>query len=704
VSEALAKLSSGPRAFDVLLVDKDMVSGRTRDRQQLLEACKELPWILMGADPQPQDVFQGIQLGAVDFLAKPLSPLKLRNIWQHTVRKMISSMNINCTSELAQDMQQLAAAAAAEAATQQQQQQVAAVEATAAAAAAVAAATAAATPDSMMSDEGEETDAEMAALEEKVGHPGKQLVAACASSAPGSPALSRAGSANLAVKPPIPPSSSSLPASPEKQAMAGRPLAAGLTTCPSTSSLKSCTLAGLVPMGMLLGGGAADGAAGPCSSAGSDGRLTPVPGTTTSSAVPTPSSSPAPTAAAAAQGVTSSGRTRRPSLKAAAAAAAAATTKAAPAAPAAAAAAPVAPTSVTLPYTPLASVPLPTGLGPLPAGMVWGMPMCPMARAPGIVPPAGTAAAAPLPWGMPSAAGPLMGPAGLMAAGAGPMGPMGLMPPFGIMGMPMPMAPAAMGQAAGGCAAAAPAPAAPAAAAAPGTGAATAAALNASLSMADGLLDSSSLQLMLGDVAAEDDLDEMIQDDLGLKDGLPAPFGVLQDLETTAKGLCTLQAPLNAALEADLAAEAGKASAAQAFTSTKGAAAAPGVPLARMGSLASTRSSFESVTSTAGAHMATLSRLRKVDSFSDLFGSAAAPASSGSRSGDGATPASSEGDMGRMDASMLEELDTLFGAASQEQGDADGLFGGLEVPAGFPGMKKTDSFADILSGGLGAAA
>ena len=30
---------------------------------------------------------KGIELGAVDFLEMPISPLKLRNIWQHVVRK-----------------------------------------------------------------------------------------------------------------------------------------------------------------------------------------------------------------------------------------------------------------------------------------------------------------------------------------------------------------------------------------------------------------------------------------------------------------------------------------------------------------------------------------------------------------------------------------------------------------------------------------
>ena len=34
------------------------------------------------------DVWRGIELGAADVLEKPLSLLKLRNIWQHVVRKV----------------------------------------------------------------------------------------------------------------------------------------------------------------------------------------------------------------------------------------------------------------------------------------------------------------------------------------------------------------------------------------------------------------------------------------------------------------------------------------------------------------------------------------------------------------------------------------------------------------------------------------
>ncbi|KAI8470968.1 MAG: hypothetical protein J3K34DRAFT_520872 [Monoraphidium minutum] len=112
-AEAVVQLSScSPSGFDVLLADKGAIGcaaaaaaapakaapapAAKPGRSGLLESCKGLPCILMAADPSPGDVLAGIGLGAVDFLAKPLSELKLRNIWQHTVRKMMADMQIAC--------------------------------------------------------------------------------------------------------------------------------------------------------------------------------------------------------------------------------------------------------------------------------------------------------------------------------------------------------------------------------------------------------------------------------------------------------------------------------------------------------------------------------------------------------------------------------------------------------------------------------
>ena len=37
------------------------------------------------------EVWKSIELGAAEYLEKPLSTLKLRNIWQHVVRKVSSA-------------------------------------------------------------------------------------------------------------------------------------------------------------------------------------------------------------------------------------------------------------------------------------------------------------------------------------------------------------------------------------------------------------------------------------------------------------------------------------------------------------------------------------------------------------------------------------------------------------------------------------
>ena len=46
--------------------------------------------VIMGENSTQEQKMAGIKVGAVDFMEKPLSALKLRNVWQHTVRKVRS--------------------------------------------------------------------------------------------------------------------------------------------------------------------------------------------------------------------------------------------------------------------------------------------------------------------------------------------------------------------------------------------------------------------------------------------------------------------------------------------------------------------------------------------------------------------------------------------------------------------------------------
>lgn len=55
----------------------------------IVAALDGLPLVLMTSEGgSQQEVWRSIELGAADCLEKPLSPLKLRNIWQHVVRKV----------------------------------------------------------------------------------------------------------------------------------------------------------------------------------------------------------------------------------------------------------------------------------------------------------------------------------------------------------------------------------------------------------------------------------------------------------------------------------------------------------------------------------------------------------------------------------------------------------------------------------------
>lgn len=68
-----------------------MLSTAKEDVQRFREALQGLPLVLMadgGSTGNTGDVWKGIELGAVDFLERPLSLLKLQNIWQHVVRKV----------------------------------------------------------------------------------------------------------------------------------------------------------------------------------------------------------------------------------------------------------------------------------------------------------------------------------------------------------------------------------------------------------------------------------------------------------------------------------------------------------------------------------------------------------------------------------------------------------------------------------------
>ena len=62
----------------------------------------------MAQHPTPKDILLGINSGAAEFLETPLSSLKLRNLWQHTVRKMMSNMGVSTWPQQYRDGQAMA--------------------------------------------------------------------------------------------------------------------------------------------------------------------------------------------------------------------------------------------------------------------------------------------------------------------------------------------------------------------------------------------------------------------------------------------------------------------------------------------------------------------------------------------------------------------------------------------------------------------
>lgn len=630
-AEALSRLAAGIGSFDVLLADKAMVSGKTRDRQQLLEASKELPCILMAVDPSPNDVLQGIQLGAVDFLAKPLSPLKLRNIWQHTVRKMMSEMNINDVKPkfskpvCLADSHPLSPTASG---------------------------------SSLDLDEDIPEVMLMADMSDLCGE-------SVTSAAPKLNAKHMLGSKSAG--------QSSPPTSPVKPPRSAASKISRVHSCPSRASLcsssssRSC-VTGVCPPAPLSPGHTANGCAMDCAADAF--------GAESSGATHVESD----------EQMTKSGKAKK-SIK-----------QVASAAVSSHAPVPIKPNSLpgnqqhslsppplTIPATGMSlgitTVPLPTGLGPLPSGQVWGMPMCP-AVAPGISPPIYDSVpvnpAAPLPWAAMPSMIPTCGPMSM----CGPLGSMPL-PPFPPGFTPMvPCPPGALGVPV----ASAPLPiqmitmpsisSTTTSSSAPmtvmgsdhPTSPCAAAASSFDASVCADNLEPPPLEFMLGDVVAEDDGMDDLDGDMErlisgeLKDDLPE-LRELHELETQAQGLCALRAPMGGELETQASVLCGDLTSALKLealdASLQSAKSAPAVMLG--------------------------------GSLSDLFGAG--------------SPDSSEGHLTRVDSDgMLADLESLFGLQDGLQDDCNSacLFGSLDLPLGLS-LKKSDSLVDMISESLSMA-
>ncbi|KAK8497344.1 hypothetical protein V6N12_064033 [Hibiscus sabdariffa] len=87
-NEALSAVSSRPESFHVAIVE--VSTSRNNGGLKFLETAKDLPIIMTSNIHCISTMMKCIALGAVEFLRKPLSEDKLRNIWQHVVHKAFS--------------------------------------------------------------------------------------------------------------------------------------------------------------------------------------------------------------------------------------------------------------------------------------------------------------------------------------------------------------------------------------------------------------------------------------------------------------------------------------------------------------------------------------------------------------------------------------------------------------------------------------
>lgn len=615
VAEALSRLA-GACSYDVLLADRPSLSN-ANELEALLKAAEALPCVFMASQASPEDVLAGVELGAVDFLSKPLAPAKLRNIWQHTVRKMMCNMNINCSdSAAAAAVDEVAAALGKPRVSMEVILEESEEDLALAAAAAVGKPPAPTSPSSATtpcSGGGSvinySNGPNMAlAITSSFYGPSKGATNAAGAAGGSGSSLSRCGSSAM--------TSSSFEmimsgsASPDSPVM-DRPSKqqhghhGPVRSCPSTRSLSSAgscysswSNLGLPssPSSDTLqkqDGSAAAGATDCDSMMGEDAAApskrcmkkairhpAPASAGVAAMAVGTPSKPPLAGKPASQQAPAQQQQQQKP----------AAGFPAPPAAAQGAIKAAGFPSGMP-------SVPLPTGLGPLPQGMVWGMPMCPLVRAPGIVPPAGSVpaqAAAGMPAGMPMSPWGMCGmptmyggmPAahhpGFMAGGYS-MGAMYAAAPAAAgygsymadpYGQQQQMQSAAFAQQQmwgqeqqhmqqqqqlnkGSCAVGAP------------TGAAVAAALDASFSAAELLgsgsggssaaaavtMEDDAFDFVLGDIAAEDDITDVCG---GLLDGL-APDSINMPVDLSSEMLA-LQADLQQQAAAAAAAAAGRCS------------------------------------------------------------------------------------------------------------------------------------------------
>ncbi|KAL4385244.1 hypothetical protein GQ457_15G008640 [Hibiscus cannabinus] len=97
-NEALSAVSSRPESFHVAIVEVN--TNNNNGSFKFLETAKDLPTIMTSNIHCISTMMKCIALGAVEFLRKPLSEEKLRNIWQHVVHKAFNAAGKDLSESL----------------------------------------------------------------------------------------------------------------------------------------------------------------------------------------------------------------------------------------------------------------------------------------------------------------------------------------------------------------------------------------------------------------------------------------------------------------------------------------------------------------------------------------------------------------------------------------------------------------------------
>ncbi|KAG2243306.1 hypothetical protein Bca52824_094847 [Brassica carinata] len=98
-SDALSAVIKSPESFHIAIVEVNASAGD--ESFKFLEAAKGLlPTIMISDDHCITTTMKCIAAGAVEFLQKPLSPEKLKNIWQHVVHKAFNNGGASASESL----------------------------------------------------------------------------------------------------------------------------------------------------------------------------------------------------------------------------------------------------------------------------------------------------------------------------------------------------------------------------------------------------------------------------------------------------------------------------------------------------------------------------------------------------------------------------------------------------------------------------